>query len=138
MQNWRGSGYKKLPKESLEKFEAQPFDCEKYIELNEKERRNLLQLRVFDHFKWVVEKRRFNLGHIFGESALLAAKPETALRETTVKTSTKTGLAVLSREDFFRALRKVKARRVLDLNQFISKLPFFDDLRPKHKAALAK
>lgn len=131
MQNWKLSNYHKLPKLAVEKFERNIFECQKYMELTDKDKTNLIQLKIFDNFKWHIELRPYNLGHTFGETALLAARPEKALRETTIKTNTQAGLAILSRDDFFTALRKVQERRDLDKNDFISKIPIFAPLKTK-------
>ena len=131
MKNWRGGNIHKLNALSLEKFDSVDHECEKYMELTEQERINLSQLKRFNIFEWFVVERDFDRGDAFGERAFIGANPEKQRRETTIKAREKTGLAVLSRQDFLKVLRKVKAQQSLDKFGFITNIPMFKSLKPK-------
>lgn len=68
MKNWREEDQSKLPQLSLQKYMQTKFDCEKYLTLSDKERRKLLQLKMFSMFKWHVEVRPIKLCQTFGET----------------------------------------------------------------------
>ena len=59
-------------------------------------------------FEWYNEVKTLNRGEAFGENAFQGNNVEKKKRETTIKAKEKSGLVVLSKENFFRLLNKVK------------------------------
>ena len=67
-------------------------------------------------------------GAFFGELALDTEKKESLKRKVTIKTMTKTELAVLKRSDFLKVLRKIEGKEVNNRANFLMNIPYFHHL----------
>jgi len=70
-----------------------------------------------------VEAARLRAGQVFGELALEA--PEERRRSATVKSLTKCEFAVLSKDDYYRVLKKVESRITNSKADFLAAVPAF-------------
>lgn len=121
MQNWKS----RQLKQANERYR---FDCEKYIELTPRERQNLSQLKRFSRFKWFLEANRLKRGEIFGEAAFEADDVDKMRRNATVRTRTQCDLAVLSRRDYIRVLRKLESKVTNNRSGFLLNIPYLSHL----------
>lgn len=51
-------------------FKEQRFDCEKYVQLSDNDRKNLLLLKRFKQFKWFLLRAKLGKGKSIGHEAL--------------------------------------------------------------------
>lgn len=62
-------------------------------------------------FIWFKETGTFNRGDSFGQNAFITStNPKKVKRDKTIQAKEKSGLAVLSRDDFTKVLKKVKVQ----------------------------
>ena len=57
-------------------------------------------------FKWWIVEKTFERGDCFGEAAFESTKTSEKLRREDMYTTEKTGLAILSKTNYFRVLKK--------------------------------
>lgn len=68
-------------------------------------------LKLFKMFKWWIMVRRLNRGNCFGEAAFeinTTQKQPNNQRRETIQALERSGMAVLSKEDYFRILKRAK------------------------------
>lgn len=67
-------------------------------------------LQRFKMFKWWIIVRKFNRGNCFGEAAfeINAQNKFNNFRKESMKALERSGMAVLSKDDYFRILKRAK------------------------------
>ena len=85
------------------------------------------------HREWLVEFKRLGVGEYFGELALQAPNCK---RKATIKCTRPCVFAVISKENYNLAIRKIQTRAKTEVNNFLQSLPIFKAWRAKHLSDL--
>lgn len=138
MKNWRakkissklGSQMSSFSSENLVP-EYQDSNKDFEIPLTDGDKMKLIQLKQFKQFKWYTIKRHLNRGDCFGEAAFQTVKNDKQnayLRDERIKTTERTGVAVLNKADYFKVLRKAEDKHEINKSLLFKNVPFLEKL----------
>ena len=142
MKNWQSHKLKKLKSllksESYDMIENQIecFDVLRQLNLTEQEITNLKQIHRFKMFRWWIVQKVLDRGDCFGEAAFESLRHSEKYRREEMETTQRTGLAVLSKTDYFRVLKKAQAKNSVNKKDFIQKIPLFKQITNVQAASL--